>query len=263
MCTLALVWQTHPDYPLLLASNRDEFLQRPTQVASIWPENPNFIGGKDLEAGGSWLLATPKGRWAVLTNYRDGRNLAAGEISRGELVKEAVQLPLADVEPWLVANKDKFAGYNLLWGTKEEAWYFTNAGEQANLGVQTLAAGIHTLSNANLNTPWFKTQLLKTSLQTWLNQPKDKQSLQDIFNLLANRQQADANQLPNTYISQQMEQLLSSLHIVSKDYATRCATLLTVNLQNQWKLQEKTFHYPSSTHNQSSTQVTLSFPKVK
>lgn len=242
MCTLALVWQTHPDYPLLLASNRDEFLQRPTQVASIWPENPNCIGGKDLEAGGSWLLASPEGRWAVLTNYRDGRNLEAGKVSRGNLVQEAISQPLAGFSSWLVKNAKQFAGFNLIWGTANQAWYFTNAGEQAALGIQALKAGVYTLSNANLNTPWPKTLLLKELIANWLAQPKPK--LANIFAILENTQQAAAKDLPNTYINPAMEQLLSSIFISSSDYATRTSSLLYSTNNNLWHLHEKTHAYP-------------------
>lgn len=248
MCTLALIWQTHSEHPLILASNRDEFLSRPTRQASIWPENPGFIGGKDLEAGGSWLLASPQGRWAVVTNYRDGNNLAAGELSRGELVKQAVSLPLEEVAGWLTSQHAKFAGFNLLWGTAKQAWYFTNAGEQAALGVQSLIPGVYTLSNANLNTPWPKTLLLQQLIHSWLAKPNAK--LIDIFAILANTQQATANNLPNTFISPKLEQLLSSIFITSPDYATRTSSLLYVNTSRQWTLHEKTHAYPQQEANE-------------
>lgn len=242
MCTLALIWKTHAYYPLILAGNRDEYYERLTRPACIWPDGygHNLVGGKDLEADGSWLLVTLEGRWAALTNYRDGRNMTAGEISRGELVKEAVQLPLEEVEPWLVANKDTFAGYNLLWGTKEEAWYFTNAGEQAALGVQTLKPGVYILSNANLNTPWFKTQKLAELINTWLHLRQFQQEFDDIFLLLANKTKADPDNLPNTHISKDLELFLSSIYIEGTSYGTRCSSLLYVDKRNHWTFREKT-----------------------
>ena len=55
MCLILAAWQAHHDFPLDNAANRDEFFRRPAEAASWWPERPNLLAGKDLEAGGSWL----------------------------------------------------------------------------------------------------------------------------------------------------------------------------------------------------------------
>ncbi len=75
MCLVALAWKVHPEFPLLLSANRDEFFNRPTAQIHRWDEG--FFAGKDLQAGGNWMGFHPDGKWAVLTNYRDftqGRN---------------------------------------------------------------------------------------------------------------------------------------------------------------------------------------------
>lgn len=71
MCIVALAWQVLDHMPLCLISNRDEFYQRPTQVLNYW-ENSPVIAGKDLQSGGTWMGITASGRWAVITNFRDG-----------------------------------------------------------------------------------------------------------------------------------------------------------------------------------------------
>ena len=55
MCLILLAWQTHPNYPLVVAANRDEFYARATAPAAFWPEAPDLLAGRDLEAGGTWL----------------------------------------------------------------------------------------------------------------------------------------------------------------------------------------------------------------
>jgi uncharacterized protein with NRDE domain len=78
MCLVLVVWRVHPLYPCLVAANRDEFHARPTARAEWWPEHPQILAGRDLEAGGTWLGLTRTGRFAALTNYRL-RNCVAGK----------------------------------------------------------------------------------------------------------------------------------------------------------------------------------------
>ena len=54
MCILFIAVEQHPDYPVIICANRDEFHQRPTQNMHWWPEQ-NILAGKDLQAGGTWL----------------------------------------------------------------------------------------------------------------------------------------------------------------------------------------------------------------
>ena len=84
MCLLAFAYQLHPDYPLILIANRDEFYARPTAAAQWWKDSPHILGGQDLEAHGSWLALQRDGRFAAVTNHRDGRQKRTGELSRGK-----------------------------------------------------------------------------------------------------------------------------------------------------------------------------------
>ncbi|KAK9365332.1 NRDE protein-domain-containing protein [Lipomyces kononenkoae] len=90
MCIL-LLSTAHPKYPLILLSNRDEYLNRPTAPADFWQEpNDDVLGPRDLarEQHGSWIGITRTGRLAILLNYREKDS--GGKInllSRGILVK--------------------------------------------------------------------------------------------------------------------------------------------------------------------------------
>ncbi|NLW05811.1 MAG: NRDE family protein [Pseudomonadaceae bacterium] len=234
MCLLALSWQQTTRYPLVLASNRDEFLPRPTRPACFWPEQPNLLGSKDLEAGGSWLLASQQGRWATLTNFRDGRNLSAGNLSRGELVLQAMQQPLTELPKWLEANRHNFAGYNLLWGDNNQAWYFSNRLTEA---PRQLEAGLYLLSNATLNTDWPKTRRLKKAVEIW--QTTENCHPDQLFATLTDPTPAQDKDLPNTYIGLEKERFLSSIFIKGESYATRTSTLLWQEADGYWHLHEK------------------------
>ncbi|KAA6412910.1 MAG: hypothetical protein FRX48_03903 [Lasallia pustulata] len=95
MC-IVLISTTHPDYPLILIDNRDEFLTRPTAPASWWsPPNEHVLAGHDLlrNVHGTWLGITKHGRIAVLTNFREEGAIVQEARSRGSIVNAFLTQP--------------------------------------------------------------------------------------------------------------------------------------------------------------------------
>src|SRR4030081_918356 len=88
MCLVLVVWRVHPHYGCLVAANRDEFHARPTAPAGWWPDHPQILAGRDLQAGGTWLGITREGRFAAVTNFRDPSDKRSTARSRGTLVTE-------------------------------------------------------------------------------------------------------------------------------------------------------------------------------
>lgn len=74
MCLILFAWNSHPDYSLVVAANRDEFYERDTEGVSWWSEYPNILAGRDradvLGIPGTWLGFTKTGKFAALTNVR-------------------------------------------------------------------------------------------------------------------------------------------------------------------------------------------------
>src|ERR1043165_4074337 len=85
MCLIVLAWQAVPDFPLVVAANRDEFHARPAAPAEFWSDHPGILAGRDLEARGTWMGVSRNGRFAAVTNYRGGTEPSARH-SRGALV---------------------------------------------------------------------------------------------------------------------------------------------------------------------------------
>ena len=83
MCLILFAYQSHPDYKLILATNRDEFYQRETRTAHWWEDHPQILGGRDMKAGGTWMGITKGGRFAALTNYREPDVQLSSAPSRG------------------------------------------------------------------------------------------------------------------------------------------------------------------------------------
>lgn len=88
MC-IAVISTAHPNYPLILLDNRDEFINRPTSKASFWPQHPTVFGSRDLlrPIQGTWLGVTKDGKIAVLTNFREGVPVPSA-VSRGAIIKK-------------------------------------------------------------------------------------------------------------------------------------------------------------------------------
>src|SRR5260370_320263 len=61
MCLILLAWRVHPNFPCVVAANRDEYFARPTASADWWPGDSPILGGRDLQAGGTWLGVTRSG----------------------------------------------------------------------------------------------------------------------------------------------------------------------------------------------------------
>ena len=147
MCIILVAWHAHPTYPLVVAANRDEFFSRPSAAAAFWPDQPDVVAGRDLDAGGTWLGLTRNGRFAALTNFRDPAGHRTKRRSRGQLVagfltdKSGPEAYLQGV----AATAGEFNGYNLLVGDRHSLAWFSNVTGQERL----LPPGIYGLLHVN------------------------------------------------------------------------------------------------------------------
>lgn len=238
MCLITFAWHPDSQQPLRLAGNRDEFHARPTAPLAYWEDNPSILGGRDLEAGGTWLAANQAGVVAALTNVRDTQLVTPAHApSRGELVARALQCK--DLEAWLMELKHTgaqcYAGFNLLVATKHRLWHLHRG--HGSVTLNEVPAGVHALSNATLNTPWPKLLSVRQALA--LSNDKDWHFTTQ--QALHNPQLAADEQLPSTGISLELERQLSAAFIEGEYYGTRSTTWLTLNQQNQVSMTEQRF----------------------
>lgn len=228
------------EYPLILAANRDEFYERPTQAASFWTDEPDIYAGRDLQGGGTWLGVTRGGRFAAVTNYRDP-TAPAGTRSRGELVAAFLRTgdPPQEYLDALVRRAGDFSGFNLIVGemnsASQQVGYYSNRGTAPLL----LTPGIYGLSNHLLDTPWPKVTAGKNALRSLLAAPSfDRER---IFDILADRTLAADGDLPSTGVSFEVEKAISAIFIDRPGYGTRCSTVLTFDNEMTWELDERTW----------------------
>ncbi len=242
MCIVAFAWHVLDDMPLCLISNRDEFYYRPSAVLHQW-EASSIIAGQDLQSGGTWMGVTESGRWAIVTNFRNGRDKNQYSTSRGHLIQSFLESDLAPIRfaQQLEQQQQDYAGFNLFVGDREQAVYMSNRGE----APQVLANGVYVVSNGLMSEDWEKTKhLRKRFTQEFL--PMLQQStitesdLQySVWDILEDERKIIPDLLPDTGITVEMEELLSSTFIQSPIYGTRCSNFLTMT-KSEWKWIEKT-----------------------
>jgi uncharacterized protein with NRDE domain len=237
MCLILIAFDSHPEYSLIVAANRDEFYDRPTAPAEFWSDSPEVLGGRDLKVGGTWLGIDRSGRFAAVTNYRQGQREAVAPRSRGHLVSD--YLTTATDAPTHLERVERDAalynGFNLILGNAQELFYYSNReGSRRRLGP-----GVYGLSNHLLDTPWPKVTSGKTALSALLG--GGSELIPDLLNLLSDRGQASDDSLPQTGVSLAWERLLSAAFISSSSYGTRSSTVLLVGRNGGVVLVERSF----------------------
>ncbi|MCP1676360.1 uncharacterized protein with NRDE domain [Natronocella acetinitrilica] len=234
MCLVGLAVDMHPDFPVVLLGNRDEFHQRPTRAMHWW-RAPRILAGRDLQAGGSWLAFAPDGRFATVTNYRDPDQGPAAR-SRGALVTQALSMDSQAFHRHLIEQGGAYGGYNLLWSDGEGCWYHSNRLDDV---PRRLSRGVYGLSNGVLDTPWPKVAALKEALAEALE--TDTLSSSGCFGLLRDPRRPPDGSLPDTGVSLEWERLLSSAFIVSQAYGTRSSSAMIQRRNGRITVEERGF----------------------
>jgi uncharacterized protein with NRDE domain len=241
MCIVALAWRVLDDTPLCLISNRDEFYQRPTAALHAWQNSP-IIAGQDLQSGGTWMGVTATGRWAVMTNFRDGQDQKSYPTSRGHILQDFLESELTPIRfaQELEKKQCDYAGFNLFVGDREQAVYMSNRGE----APQMLAYGVYVVSNGLLTEHWEKTRHLRKRFTQEFLPMLQQQEISEadlshaVWDILEDERKIIPELLPKTGISHELEQLLSSTFIQSPAYGTRCSNFLRMKT-DEWQWLEK------------------------
>jgi uncharacterized protein with NRDE domain len=235
MCLVAIAWKVHPDFPLVISANRDEFFERPSQNLHQW--DSKIYAGKDLRSGGTWLGFHPNGRWALLTNYRDSSSSIKPTVSRGKLVQnwlEGQVTPKQYLEE-LVKSQEKYEGFNLLVSDGKTLWYLSNYGN----GIEEIKPGIYAMSNGLLNDPWPKTELAKVQLAALMKTEFNENKL---LHILKSTETYELGKLPKTGVSSDMEIGLSAQLIrIGETYGTVSATAVVQEASGLIRIKERTY----------------------
>jgi len=234
MCLILLAWKASGRFDLVVAANRDEWRERAALAAQWWPEHPELLAGRDLQAGGTWMGVTRTGRFAAITNFRDPSDRRATARSRGELVTEFL---LGEDSPaaFLAQLADRAAayrGFNLIVGDGAALHYLGSREGRP----RAVPPGVHGLSNHLLDEPWPKVRRGCEAMEEALD---DTDPAPRLFAMLGDTVGAPDSELPDTGVGLAWEQRLAPPLITGADYGTRASTVLTIAADGRASFHEK------------------------
>ncbi|XP_061907629.1 transport and Golgi organization protein 2 homolog isoform X1 [Entelurus aequoreus] len=257
MCIIFFKFDPRPAsknaYRLILAANRDEFYNRPSKVADFWGPNSEVLSGLDLELGkegGSWLGINKSGKLAAITNYLEGRPNPDAH-GRGFIVSNYLvdkELDSYSYLKKLSTESHLYNGFNLLTAEfkakQDHVCYYGNRGSTEPIHLKP--AGIYSLSNSLLDTPWKKLLRGKRHFTSVVN----NQSLsceglvQELLGVLNNEElncpdPAQESQAEGGY-SKSLVQALSAVCVRSPKYGTRTNTIILIDAESNVTFTERT-----------------------
>ena len=235
MCLIVLSFGQHPDFPLILAANRDEFHARPTRDAHWWPDKPGVVGGRDLQAGGTWLALHKSGRFATVTNFRDAQPPSPKHLSRGHLVTRFLEGNRTPKEYLEEIDERAYAGFNLIVGTVSEVAYLSNR----EPGIRQLSPGTYGLSNALLDGPWHKVENSRQKLADMLTTGSVNET--NLIRLMNDRNKGPVAEVEPGRLDFTTAHAITAPFIVMPDYGTRCTTVVLADKNGNWHFTERRF----------------------
>jgi len=225
MCLILFAWQVHPDFPLVVAANRDETHTRPTAASAFWSDFPEVLAGRDLEQGGTWLGLTRTLRFAAITNYRHGYTAPPKPRSRGELTRNyltGTDEPLTYMRS-VEQQSQQYNGFSLLAGNRHELHFLSNRAA----GMRTVAPGVHGLSNHLLDEPWPKVIQGRAVLEALIH-AQETELTRRLFEMLADRS-AYQELVASAQLGDAAERRhLAPIFISAESYGTRASTVILV-----------------------------------
>lgn len=260
MCLILFAWKSHPDYPLVVAANRDEFYERDTDSIGWWDEHPHLLAGRDradvLGSPGTWLGFTKTGRFAALTNVRAPSEKNPDARTRGEL---SLKYLIGQHKPHEFVQHhakrfEQYNGFNLLMAdlsdpeNAEMHWVSNrlmmgqNVRPRKVFPKNALTPGVYGLSNAMLDTPWPKVNhRVAAFAQTLAMDSGELKNADHYLRILADTHEASPQELPSTGVNKDWEKALSAAFIKTPSYGTRSSTVLRVRKDGQFEMVERRF----------------------
>ncbi len=235
MCLVVIAFGADERLPLIIAANRDEFHARPAAPADWWADHRDILGGRDLQAGGTWLGVHRAGRYGVITNYSGATESRTKGRSRGHLVADFLQGSDTPVDYLRSIAANDYAGFNLLVGDRQHLAYLSNRGG----GLRELPAGIYGLSNATLDTPWEKVERSKQRLGMLLDEGRANET--HLLRLLGDRNKGPVSEARSERLPFALAHALTAPFIITEKYGTRCSTVVRVVDDDGWHFQERRF----------------------
>lgn len=154
MCSVIILRRPGHKWPLLVAANRDEMIDRAWDPPDRhWDDRADVIAGRDRLAGGSWLGRNDDGVFAAILNREGSLGPSTDKRSRGELVLEALDHPNAADAARAMENLDPqaYRSFNLVVGDNTECFHVANRANADRIAVAEIPVGLSMLTSQEIN----------------------------------------------------------------------------------------------------------------
>lgn len=243
MCLMSFQWNIHPDYPLILVSNREEAYGRPTSRLHFWKDHPQLIAGRDLKAMGTWMGMSTNGRIASLTNDMfSSVEHVEPTTSRGNLVKDFLlnESPPLFYGVNLKDSRKQFRGYQLLFGDLSQLFVYQNA---TGL-MKRLKAGTHSISNALSFDLLERNTRGKALLERYIEDNPTSLNVEELASLFSDAHPAeDVSYLTSELkISEEEAKKYSSVFIEGEEFGTVSTSVILVDKHGHTTFLERKYN---------------------
>lgn len=239
MCLAFLLRSIVPGIPTVLLFNRDEDFERNSLPIHCWEKYPNVIGGFDAASGGTWAGITRSGRFGMLTFVREPRLPMTPSKRRGEIVRNFLTGEKSPLEfaAELELEAGSYLGFNAILGDAHECVHFNN---RTSMSPSTLGSGTFGVSNADLETPWFKVVRGKKLISQAL---AGDFSVDTLFTLLEDGVLPADEEVQNTGLPFEREKAKSSLFVRDIDYGTRSSSVVLFHENGTTDFFERSYRF--------------------
>ena len=238
----------------MLIANRDESYTRPAKAAAFWEGDTQILAGRDLEKGGTWLGINKYGRFAAVTNYRDGLSEKSSARSRGLLVSDYLEqkIPVDAYLQYCLDAAGEHGEFNLVLGDTRRLYFLSSRENE----FRQLSEGCFALSNGELDASWPKMRRAREEVGKRV-QAGQRIAHKELLDFLFDRQPAPDEDLPDTNIGLELERKLSPVFIAGDNYGTRVSTVVTIDSGHEVLFTERSYNSQAEVDGECSYQFTI------
>jgi len=231
VCIVVLYFRVHPQLPLVVAANRDEYYARRSSVVELLGDSPRIAGGRDLERGGTWMGVVAGGLFVGLTNQRTLGPPEPARRSRGEIVMSALHAGNVAGVQRLVAGLDgrAYNPFNLVFGDARALFVACGREGEAAVRVEAVSPGLHVLGNDGLEATSWKTRRARELAQPLVERPWFEMA-PALHAMLADHTLPPEGEVPEppAWLDRETARRLQALCVHTPAYGTRSSTLAAI-----------------------------------
>lgn len=238
MCLVTFMKDVHPNYPLIFITNRDEQYDRAALPIHRWQDAPTVTGGIDLEALGTWLGYTNKGKFIAILNhpFTEWTPTQNPPRSRGQLLRDYLteDISVSQFKENLRKTRKEYNGYHLIFGTFTDLNYYSNIEDR----FETFGAGSHSISNTHDDLSNHRKDYSTQMLESYVKENKKDLKMDDLIKIMQNKEPSEILENYPKELDYELAKTGSAIFIEGEDFGTVGTTAILLDKKGNIKVKE-------------------------